>query len=161
MPWLISLISISAALLTVLVPHFRSSREIDSLFPSADGVFTRAETVNLSPNLDLQLRYSPLADMGVELQLWREGYRKWTAHVAPLGTAHSSYTHFVECVLQEDKVRVFSRGSSGQIVETFSLLTGKRLSREVTLNRSKQNPPKEALKQNDFNNRLKRGGFEN
>ena len=130
LPWVVTAVTVCAALATVL-PSMRLP-EPSARFPVADGMTVRAECIDLSPNRKLFLRYSPIADTGVELEVTIHGRRIWSGFVDPLGMAHSAYSHSVECFVGDAVLKIRSKGSGGTIVEDRDTANGKLLSRQVT-----------------------------
>jgi len=82
-------------------------------FPKVDGVFNKGEyiDVNAAANDRLFIRYSPIADSGVELERIVAGATVWRVHTAPLGVDHSKYTHDVMVCLE---TRFMARFASGR-----------------------------------------------
>ena len=79
----------------------------------------------------LKLRYSPIADNGVEIEMLFHHRRAWTAYVERLGTAHSAYSHSVECGLDNGALYIKSIGSAGDVYERRNPQTGQLLHRLV------------------------------
>ncbi len=131
LPWLLALTSIAAALITILLPIVTRSKPLPTRFPVADGMAVRAEIVDVSETSKLLLRYSPIADEGVELEFLVNGHRSWHAYVEPLGTSHSAYTHTVECFVDNNDLKIRSKGSYGTIIEDRLMTDGRLMSREV------------------------------
>ena len=69
LPWLITAVALSAALLSLIGRYLGRPADIESRFPLADGISVRAETIDLSQSMKLNLRYSLISDDGVELEL--------------------------------------------------------------------------------------------
>jgi hypothetical protein len=109
-----------------------------SWFDGQSAVFSRTETIEIKNRTDdrLLIRYCPIADSGVELDLLRAGTVLWRAHVQPLGVEHSKYRHEVSVVIEDadpTKILVVSIGAK-TIHEIRSLLDGRELARIVTKN---------------------------
>ena len=104
LPWLIAAVAVFASLLSLVVPYLNRPDPIESRFPIADGVSVRAETIDLSQSMKLNLRYSVISDNGVELELISDGKRTWSAFAEPLGVEHSWYEHAVKCALVDGQV---------------------------------------------------------
>jgi hypothetical protein len=101
-------------------------------FPYVDGIFTKAEFIDLNTNLTerLYIRYGPISDSGVELEKTTSNAVVWRVHVQPLGVAHSKYYHEVRVRIDEDKILVTSTGAK-RIFEVHSLKSGALISRKV------------------------------
>lgn len=127
LPWIITFVALCTSL-SILVAT-RSIETVSERFPRADGIFVRAEYVDLSTSLRVNLRYSPIADVGVEIEMLRSGRHLWNAYVEGLGTAHSAYEHSVECLLDNGDLVIRSKGSSGEVIERRNLRTGKLIDR--------------------------------
>lgn len=101
-------------------------------FPHIDGIFAKAEYIDLSTNATqrLYIRYGPISDSGVELESTTNNVVVWRTHVQPLGVAHSKYRHDVQVRIEDGKIRVMSLGTR-HILEFHSLKTGALLSRKI------------------------------
>jgi hypothetical protein len=163
LPWLLTLTSIAAALIAILLPILTRSKPLPTRFPVADGMSVRAEIVDVSATSKLLLRYSPIADEGVELEFWVNGRRSWHAYVDRLGTSHSAYTHTVECFVDKNDFRIRSKGSHGTIIEDRHLSDGALISREVfaKLNGASEQPKAdEEVGSMEMKRKLMMGGFD-
>ena len=129
----------AVALILLLIAAMPMSRAGDtntveeSWFPHIDGVFSKAEYIDLNTNSTerLYIRYGPISDSGVELERATNNVVVWRTHVKPLGIAHSKYRHEVQVRIDDGKITVRTMGSWQQIVEIHSLKTGAFLSRKV------------------------------
>src|SRR4051812_28935366 len=90
----------------------------ESWFPHIDGIFAKAEYIDLKTNATerLYIRYGPISDSGVELERTTNNVVVWRVHVRPLGVAHSKYRHDVRIRIDEGKIYVTSIGAQ-QIFE--------------------------------------------
>jgi hypothetical protein len=138
LPWILAIVTSSVALYLIL--RIPSHETVSKRFPKIDGMFARAEYVDLSPSMRLNLKYSPIGDDGIEIEMLLNRRYLWDAYVERLGTAHSSYSHSVECLLYYGDLVVRSKGISGEVYERRNLQTGALLNRVVTPNRI-QSPP--------------------
>jgi hypothetical protein len=104
-------------------------------FKSVDGVFTKGEFIDTDSKTHerLWIRYGPISDSGVELELTVGDSLRWRAHVQPLGVEHSKYNHQVWLRIIDGQIFVTSRGAR-TIRETRDLKTGNLISRDVTDN---------------------------
>ncbi len=105
-------------------------------FEGGNGVFSQTETIELKNKTadTLLIRYCPIADSGVELELLRKGIVVWRVHVQPLGVEHSKYRHTVLVSIDEidaSKLLVVSVGAK-TIHEIRSLQDGREIGRIVT-----------------------------
>jgi hypothetical protein len=114
-----------------LVVHAADSIE-NSWFLYVDGIFAKGEFIDLNTNATerLWIRYSPIADRGVELERTTNSVVVWRVHVQPLGIEHSRYRHDVTVRIQDDRILVTSVGAQ-QIFEVHSLKTGALVSRKI------------------------------
>jgi hypothetical protein len=101
-------------------------------FPYVDGMSTQGEFIDLNTNATerLYVRYSPIADTGVELERTTNNVVLWRVHVLPLGVDHSKYTQEVYVRIEDGKILVTSVGAR-RIFEVHSLKTGELISRKV------------------------------
>ncbi len=142
LPWVMAIFATTVALYLIL--RTPSHETVSKRFPKIDGMFARAEYVDLSPSMRLNLKYSPIGDDGIEIEMLLNRRYLWDAYVERLGTAHSSYSHSVECLLYDGDLVVRSKGTSGEVYERRNPQTGVLLNRVVTPNRI-QSPPESAL----------------
>jgi hypothetical protein len=139
-------IALFATALILLVAAFGSEPSKSSTKPRVeatwfefvDGTFARAEYIDLNAKTGERLfvRYGPISDSGVELELVIQSKTIWRVHVQPLGVEHSKYVHevfFGVDMFDRTKLNVTSIGAR-TIRETRSLIDGKELSRQVTDN---------------------------
>ena len=132
-------------------PKNRSSRAKPAIepirFPIVDGVrSTKGEYIDINLNAKdrLFIRYTPIADSGVELERVRGDVTLWRVHTAPLGVEHSAYNHKVRVRLEtqlEKQSRMNPNGLTGRILiysigrklifEIRALATGELLSRTI------------------------------
>jgi hypothetical protein len=106
----------------------------DSWFPNVDGVFVKAEYIDLNTNHTerLYIRYGPISDSGVELEKTTNGVVLWRVHVKPIGgLTYSKYSNDVDARIWTDQIWVTSTGAK-QIFEVRSLKNGSFISRKVT-----------------------------
>jgi hypothetical protein len=124
-------------LLLFILTFVFSTRASDSVekpwFPYIDGIFTKAEFIDLNTNLTerLYIRYGPISDSGVELERTTNNVVVWRTHVQPLGVEHSAYTHEVRIRIYDDQVHVWSTGRQ-VIYEVRSFKTGALISRKIS-----------------------------
>ena len=110
------------------------------LFETVDGVSTKGEFIDTNPKTKerLYIRYSPIADLGVELELTAGDSLIWREHIQPLGVSHSKYRNDVSVRVENGKIFVISVGAK-RILEVRDLKTGKQLSREIAERLTRQN----------------------
>jgi hypothetical protein len=85
------------------------------------------------PNGDILVyQYHGISDSGVELTRLDtdKGKKKWMTFCRELGVPHSKYLHDVSVTLEEQRLKVTSRGSFGDFVELIDPQTGKQLQRK-------------------------------
>ena len=101
-------------------------------FETVDGIFTKGEYIDTNSKTKerLDIRYSPIADIGVELELTVGGSLVWREHIQPLGVAHSMYRHDVSVRIENGKIYVASIGAK-RVFEVRDLKTGQQLSRDM------------------------------
>jgi hypothetical protein len=127
----------STALLVLTLNLGFLSRSADSIegqwFPRVDGISIKGEFIDLNKNAAerLYIRYRPIADQGVELEMTTNNAVAWRVYVRPLGVKHSKYHHDVHVRIEGDKVFVTSIGAR-QIFEVRSLKTGALISRDIS-----------------------------
>ncbi len=137
LPWLIAAVALSAALLSLVGRYLGRPGDIESRFPVADGISVRAETIDLSQSMKLNLRYSLISDDGVELEMIVDDKRVWEAFAEPLGVEHSWYEHTVTCGLLDGEVVLHSDGTDGAFTEHRRVSNGALVKREARPNRPK------------------------
>jgi hypothetical protein len=77
--------------------------------------------------------YCLISDSGVQvIRLDRTGQEVWRADCLSVGVMHSAYRHVALLSIDEQRVKITSRGSSGIFVELLDLQTGKQLGRVVS-----------------------------
>ena len=104
-----------------------------SWYESVDGLGFKGEFIDIDVHARdrLYIRYSPIADSGVELERTRNQVVIWRVHVQPLGVSHSKYNHEVWTQIKNGKVQVNSFGAK-QIAELRDLETGALISRNIS-----------------------------
>jgi hypothetical protein len=120
-------------LTATFVSHAGDTNTVEeSWFPHIDGIFSKAEYIDLNTNATerLYIRYGPISDSGVELERSRGDVVVWRVHVRPLGVVHSKYRHDVRIRIDDGKIQVTSIGAQ-QIFEVRDLKTGAFISRKV------------------------------
>lgn len=77
--------------------------------------------------------YGQIYDSGVHLVRFNpeDGAKKWVKYCQALGASHSKYSHRAEVEVENDQLRVTSRGSQGTFVELLDLATGMRIERKT------------------------------
>lgn len=134
LPWLVAAIAICAAVLSITMPILNKTRSVQSRFPCADGVTTRAETIDFPGGYRLQLRYSLISDSGVEMKLLLDAKELWSDFARPLGVEHSYYVHSVRCGLDGDRITLQSVGTDGTFTEVREIDTGRLVTRKEDMN---------------------------
>jgi outer membrane protein assembly factor BamB len=94
--------------------------------------FASGGIVDLSDGDLVAYRYCPIADSGVALVRLdpANGKGKWSARCAGLGVAHSKYYHHATAQIEDDNLKVRSKGSAGRFIEWIDLRTGQQVRRE-------------------------------
>jgi len=93
-------------------------------------------TLNLVDGGILEFRYIPISDSGVEVQrLDKNGRLVWEQGCRGFWGNKSIYRHDVYVLIEEDTIRVISRGDNGTFVERLSMRSGRRLARSVRQDR--------------------------
>jgi hypothetical protein len=110
----------------------RPKAEKLSPFQSDYGNFTKAEflDINLKSSERLNIRYCPIADSGVELELVAGSTVLWRERVQALGISHYDYRHDVSVRIEDGKIHVTSTGAK-KIHEIRDLKTGRQISRQI------------------------------
>ena len=78
-----------------------------SKFPEIDGIFARAEYIDIGNQDQLFFRYGGISDSGVELERVVNGQIAWRVYAPALGVGHSKYRH-------DATIRVEKTGSHSQ-----------------------------------------------
>jgi hypothetical protein len=142
-------ISVKQSMKAIIIVLFTFSlgflaRAVDSIdepwFHHVDGTSVKEESIDLNTNATerLNIRYSPLADRGVELERTTNNVVAWRTHVRPLGVIHSKYHHDVSVRIESDKILVTSIGAQ-RIFEVRALKTGALITRKVDDVRTERN----------------------
>ena len=101
-------------------------------FDQVDGTVIKGQFIDLNTNGTerLFIRYSQIADSGVELERTTNSAVVWRAYVRPLGVEHSLYKQEVVVRLEAEKIWVTSTGRR-RIHEIRALATGNLISRTI------------------------------
>lgn len=101
----------------------------ETRFSKIDGIFAKAEYIELADSDKLYIKYSPISDSGIEFERVLSGQIIWRSYAAPLKVSHSKYKHEVWVRIGKKTFLVTSIGSYGEFHEKRDLKTGKLIER--------------------------------
>lgn len=102
---------------------------VEAVLTPADGRSIRGAFIDLEEGARLFLRYSPMADRGVEIERVTDGEVVWRVRAEPLGVIHSRYRHEIYAWIEDGQLRLRSDGTSGRFHERRDLETGELIER--------------------------------
>ena len=114
--WLLTLTALVASLTLNATYLLNPTPKSESRFQPVDGVFNRAEYIDLGPNDILYIRYGGISDSGVEIERKTDSKSQWLSYSPSLGVSHSEYEHRVFVRMDYPKkgqIEVNSRASGG------------------------------------------------
>ena len=130
--WLLTITALVASLTVNAIYMLKQTPKSESRFHPVDGVFNRAEYIDLGPNDILYVRYGGISDSGVEIERKTDNESRWISYSPSLGVPHSEYEHRVFVRMDYPKkgqIEVNSRASGGRFEQIIDLNTGELLKR--------------------------------